>query len=174
MDFRDRVVLIAGAARGIGLACAQAFADHGATVAISDLDEVSVKRALGSLASDAAHSAHSAHVIDLADVSQTAKLVDNVVALHNRLDVLVSTVGVLRAESFLDLMPESWDLTLNVNTRGGIFLAQAASTSKGASSCSPLSSHGTQYDRIIPPTAPPRQRWSKPHVAWRWNLRRTE
>jgi NAD(P)-dependent dehydrogenase (short-subunit alcohol dehydrogenase family) len=123
IDFSDRVVLIAGAGRGIGLACAQAFADYGATVAISDLDEVSVKRALGSLAGDAAH---SAHVIDLADVSQTAKLVDNVVALHNRLDVLVSTVGILRAESFLDLMPQSWDLTLNVNTRGGIFLAQAA------------------------------------------------
>jgi NAD(P)-dependent dehydrogenase (short-subunit alcohol dehydrogenase family) len=123
MDFRERVVLVVGAGRGIGLACAQAFADCGATVAIGDVDESTGARALGSLAGDAAH---SAHVIDLSNISQTAEIVDAVVVLHKRLDVLVSTVGALHADAFLDLRPESWDRTLNVNTRGSVFLAQAA------------------------------------------------
>src|SRR5581483_11868640 len=69
--------------------------------------------------------AASAHPADIADVGAAAQLVDEVVARHSRLDVIVSAAGTLAPAPFLELTPEQWDRTLGVNTRGTVFLAQA-------------------------------------------------
>ncbi len=115
-----RVALVAGAQRGIGLACAEAFVAAGARVACVDLPdgelEASVAR-LGPLA--------SAHATDLAEIDGTERLVADVVRSHGRLDILVSAAGVLLPAPFLELTPDQWDRTLAVNTRGTVFLAQA-------------------------------------------------
>jgi 2,3-dihydro-2,3-dihydroxybenzoate dehydrogenase len=125
LDFDRRVVLIAGASRGIGFACAEAFAARGATVAMADIARDRLEEAHSSLTAES-ETRHTRHVVDLADVGASAQLVADVVDRHGRLDVLVNAAGVLTPRSFLDLTQDDWDRTLGVNARGAVFLAQAA------------------------------------------------
>jgi 2,3-dihydro-2,3-dihydroxybenzoate dehydrogenase len=122
-DRDERVVLIVGAAGGIGGACVQAFAALGATVAAADVDRAQVGAILAGVPSAGRH---SAHVVDIRDVDATARLVEDVGAQHGRLDVVVGAAGVIRTQSILELTPDAWNLTLDVNARGCVFLAQAA------------------------------------------------
>lgn len=114
------VVLVTGAQRGIGYACAEAFVAAGAGVACVDLPGSDLDAAVARLGPAA-----SAHFVDVADVDAVAALVDHVVRSRGRLDVLVNAAGTLEPAAFLDLTPGQWDRTLGVNTRGGVFLAQA-------------------------------------------------
>ena len=115
-----RVALITGAQRGIGFACAEAFAHAGAEVAGVDLPGGELESAVERLGPAA-----SAHFADLAHVDGIEKLVGDVVGRHGRLDVLVNAAGVLTPAPFLDMTPAQWNHTLAVNSRGAVFLAQA-------------------------------------------------
>ena len=115
-----RVALISGAQRGIGFACAEAFARAGAEVACVDLPNGELESAVDRLGPAA-----SAHVADLAEIDGAETLVAEVVRHHGRLDILVNAAGVLAPAPFLDLTPDQWDHTLAVNVRGAVFLAQA-------------------------------------------------
>jgi 2,3-dihydro-2,3-dihydroxybenzoate dehydrogenase len=115
-----QVVLVTGAQRGIGFACAEAFVAAGARVGCVDLPNSDLDAAVARLGTAA-----SAHAADLADVAHAEALVADVVGRHGRLDVLVSAAGTLAPAPFLELTPEQWDRTLGVNTRGTLFLAQA-------------------------------------------------
>lgn len=118
-----RAVLIVGASRGIGYACAQAFAREPDTVvALADLPNTSIRAALSSLPGQN----HSAHVVDVAAHGAAAELVDEVVAAHARLDVVVNCAAVLMMGPFLDLDALEWDDAFAVNARGSFAIAQAA------------------------------------------------
>jgi 2,3-dihydro-2,3-dihydroxybenzoate dehydrogenase len=119
-ELSGRVVLVVGAQRGIGYACASAFAAAGATVAAADLPGSAIEEAR------VRSSAASAHTVDVADPASVERLVAEVVASHDRLDVLVNAAGVLFVEPFLDLRPEHWTRTLAVNAGGTVLLAQQA------------------------------------------------
>lgn len=115
-----RVVLVTGAQRGIGFACAEAFVAAGASVACVDLPNGDLETAVARLGPAA-----SAHPADIAEIDLAEELVADVVGRHGRLDVLVSAAGTLAPAPFLELTHEQWDHTLGVNARGTVFLAQA-------------------------------------------------
>ncbi len=114
-----RVAIVTGAARGIGLACAQRFAAEGATLVLADLEETSGQAAAASI---------PGAVFVRADVSRKAEadeLVESTLARHGRVDVLVNNAGITHACDFLDLAEEDFDRVLAVNLKSMFLCGQA-------------------------------------------------
>jgi NAD(P)-dependent dehydrogenase (short-subunit alcohol dehydrogenase family) len=116
-DFKGKVALVTGAASGIGLAIATAFAEAGASVVMADRDEQSVSEAASALIA----SGHKALAVgcDVSDESQVAAMVERSIAKFGRLDAACNNAGihVPRAET-ADATGEDFDRANAVNLRG--------------------------------------------------------
>ncbi|MBL0927512.1 MAG: SDR family oxidoreductase [Phycisphaerales bacterium] len=86
---QDRVVLVTGAARGIGLACARAMAREGARVVLTDLDDAGCQRAAGEIGPRA-----SWLRLDVREEADWSRAMARVVGDLGRLDVLVNNAGI--------------------------------------------------------------------------------
>src|SRR5687768_14126655 len=93
LDFRDKVALVTGAASGMGLATARAFAEAGAAVVLADFKEDAVKAVSGELVA-AGHKAIAIRC-DVADDAQVEAMVDRIVAEFGRLDAAFNNAGVM-------------------------------------------------------------------------------
>ncbi len=91
-DFRGQVALVTGASSGMGLATARAFAAHGASVALADINEDALRAANDELTS--AGQQALAVVCDVSDEDQVAALVDRTVATYGRLDMAFNNAGI--------------------------------------------------------------------------------
>jgi 3-oxoacyl-[acyl-carrier protein] reductase len=141
LDLRDRVVVVTGAARGIGAVIAQRFAREGARVTALDL-------AFGEKAADGADTDGSAShgvaanggpadggsvdgstveevVCDVADPDSVRAAVETVVARHGRIDVLVNNAGIAIEAPLADLEWSAWQKSFDVNVGGTFLMSQA-------------------------------------------------
>jgi meso-butanediol dehydrogenase/(S,S)-butanediol dehydrogenase/diacetyl reductase len=114
-----RVVLITGAARGIGAASARRLAADGARVVLADLDG----DAVGKLAAELGGAGVSADVTRAGDV---ARMVDEPYRRWGRLDVLFNNAGVIRVQPLLEVTEAEWERVLAVNLKAVFFVLQAA------------------------------------------------
>jgi len=114
--FEGKVALVTGGASGIGLATAQRLLEEGAAVVIADLDGEAAEaaaaalRGLGLVAVSAAR-------CDVTRGDQVKALVGDVVARHERLDVLFNNAGIFEPGEVHEVEEEAWDRQLNVNLR---------------------------------------------------------
>ena len=116
-DFHDQVALVTGAASGMGLATARAFAEAGAAVVLADLDEKAVLHAAEELAA-AGHRAIGV-ACDVTDEAQAAATVDRAVAEYGRLDMAFNNAGVqVPPSDAADETAEDFDHVNAVNLRG--------------------------------------------------------
>ena len=117
LDFSGKVALVTGAAAGMGLATAQAFAEAGAAVVLADFKEDAVKAAAQQLVA-AGHKAVAVHC-DVSDDAQVAAMVDRTIAAFGRLDAAFNNAGVMaRIVPIADSTREDWDRVIGVNLRG--------------------------------------------------------
>jgi meso-butanediol dehydrogenase/(S,S)-butanediol dehydrogenase/diacetyl reductase len=114
-----RTILITGAARGIGAACARRLAGDGARLVLTDLDGAGVER----LAAELGQVALRADVTEPADI---ARVVDEPYRRWGRLDVLFNNAGVIRVQPMLEVTEADWDRIMDVNLRAVFFVLQAA------------------------------------------------
>jgi 3-oxoacyl-[acyl-carrier protein] reductase len=126
-DFKDKVVLVTGGSRGIGRACAVAFAKAGAaTVVISYAgNEAAAQETLGLI--QAAGGKGEALKFDVSDTAACANAVDGIIKAHGRLDVLVNNAGVAVDGLVMRVKDEDWDKQLDTNLKGAFALIRAAS-----------------------------------------------
>ena len=123
----DRVVLITGAARGIGAATARRLAADGARLALADLDKAGVEK----LAAELKGLAIQADVTRAADI---ASMVEETQRRFGRIDVLFNNAGVIRVQPILDVTEAEWDRVLTVNLRAVFFVLQAVARAMKAQS----------------------------------------
>ena len=119
----ERCALITGAAGGIGLGCAEAFAEEGCDLVLLDLDEAKVAAVAADLAGRSGRTVH-ALACDLADAEAARMAVIRAAALLGRIDVLVNNAGVLAAGDILDASLEDFDRVLAVNLRAPFVVGQ--------------------------------------------------
>jgi NAD(P)-dependent dehydrogenase (short-subunit alcohol dehydrogenase family) len=116
-DFSGKVALVTGAASGMGLATAQAFAEAGAAVVLADFREDAVKTSAQKLV----ESGHKAIALrcDVSDDAQVAAMVDRTVAQFDRLDAAFNNAGVMaRVMPTAESTREEWDRVIGINLRG--------------------------------------------------------
>lgn len=118
MRFQDRVVVITGAAQGIGAAIARRLAAEGACVQIVDRDPV-----LGARTA-AAISGATFIEADVANASEVAAAVDAIVQRCSHVDVLVNNAATANNTPFLELTVEEFDRVIAVNLRSQFVLGQ--------------------------------------------------
>ncbi|WP_420433563.1 SDR family NAD(P)-dependent oxidoreductase [Candidatus Poriferisocius sp.] len=116
-EFADRVVLVTGAARGIGRSTAAQFADAGATVVGADLD-VEAMEAVEALSLRLGG--------DVGDPDGAHRIIDDTVAAFGRLDVLVNNAGAWLLKPTAEITPEEWDDQLSTNLRSFFLLTRRA------------------------------------------------
>ncbi len=117
MDFTDKVVIITGAARGLGQEYARQFARLGASVAVNDLRDCSETLAI--IEKEGAKGL--ATQTDVTNAKSTSEMADAVVEKFGRIDVLVNNAALYGSLTFapFDKLDESeWDATMNVNVKG--------------------------------------------------------
>jgi NAD(P)-dependent dehydrogenase (short-subunit alcohol dehydrogenase family) len=119
---QDKFVIVTGAAspRGLGKATAKLFAEHGATIAILDLDAGAAEAAAADLGE--AHVGLGCNVTDKAACEAAAS---HLIERWGRIDVLVNNAGITQPLKTMQIEPQNYDAVLDVNLRGTLYMSQA-------------------------------------------------
>lgn len=121
---QDKVAIITGAARGIGRAIAQKYAEQGASVAITDLNiDESVLEFVKEMESLGVKA--KAYKSNAADFNAAHELVKEVVSDFGRIDVLINNAGITRDGLMMRMTEEQWDLVINVNLKSAFNMVHA-------------------------------------------------
>jgi len=121
---KDKVVLVTGAAQGIGFACARQAASEGATVILADIQKDRGEQSAAALRNQGAQ-AHFLPV-DLREESQVAALIDQSIRAHKKLDGLVNNAGWFPRATLERTTTDLWEEVLHVNLRSAFYCCKYA------------------------------------------------
>ena len=124
MRFQDKVVVVTGAAGGIGTAIAQRFASEGARVVVTDVNAEGVEATAAALRATGAQARGFA--ADISKAEGCKAVIADTLAQEGRIDVLCNNAGINRRGPLLSLTADDWDLSFAVNIDAMFHLCQAA------------------------------------------------
>ncbi len=123
-DFKNKVVLITGAGSGLGYACAVAFANAGAKLAITDISQNSLDKAVVALQDNGAEVLGLLN--DASDSADVNILLDMIVTRFGRLDIAVNNAGTATPlQEFHEVSEAEFDRVIAVNLKGVWLCMQA-------------------------------------------------
>ncbi len=118
--FEDKVVLITGAANGLGLGMAEQFLLEGAKIAALDIEKETLEKA---------YAGREDHVFcavcDVSDYDQVQNAVTAAADHFGRIDILMNNAGICPRAPFLECSKETWDKGIVINLSGNFYMAQA-------------------------------------------------
>lgn len=123
----EKVAIVTGAARGIGLAIAQAMAAEGARVTLADIDGPGAEAAAAEIGGA------RAVTCDVTDEAQVASLVAGTVEAHGGLDIMVGNAGIARVSPIVATTFEDWRAVLSVDLDGVFLCTKHAAAAMAAS-----------------------------------------
>jgi NAD(P)-dependent dehydrogenase (short-subunit alcohol dehydrogenase family) len=121
LNLRDQVIVITGAASGMGRAIARAGSREGARLLLSDFDADRLKTTAGELGGEVRHL--RADVTKLPEIEAVFELAERE---FGRVDGLVTCAGVITTSPSLEVGADEWDRVFAVNAKGTFFTVQAA------------------------------------------------
>jgi glucose 1-dehydrogenase len=121
MRLKDKVAIVTGGARGIGLATARRYVAEGARVVLADIDATAGEAAARTLG-DACRFVAT----DVGNARGAENVVAEAARAFGGLDVLVNNAGIIHAADFLDLAEADFDRVIRVNLKGAFLAGQAA------------------------------------------------
>ena len=120
MNFTGKVVLITGAASGMGAASARQFAALGARVVVVDCDVDLAKKVASEIGAD------PPIIGDVSDSAFCRQVVESTMEKHGRLDVLVNCAGIIVRADAQSTTDEKWHKIMGVNVDGVFFMSREA------------------------------------------------
>ena len=126
--FARKVVLITGAAGGLGSEQCRVFAEEGASVAVNYLD-------IGNFAEEAAKLVeslkrnyggdHQCYSADITNEEEVQKMVEKINSHHGKIDVLINNAGISINSVSWEISAENWSKVLAVNLTGALYCSKA-------------------------------------------------
>ncbi|MGD0636464.1 MAG: SDR family NAD(P)-dependent oxidoreductase [Nitrososphaerales archaeon] len=120
--FEGRIVLVTGAARGIGLAVAMAFAKEGAVLAVNDVSEENLRGAIAAIREISPKSV--SYRADITNAGEVREMVEMVERDLGCVDILVNNAGIALPTGTLDISEQEWDRVMSVNLKGAFLVSQ--------------------------------------------------
>ncbi len=119
-----KVAIITGAAKGIGLACAQRFIREGAIVILSDVMDEEGESAAENLRKQGGQATY--RHCDVRSKDEIQSLVDYTAQTHDRVDIVIANAGVVHGSDILDLEESDFDRVMAINLKGVFLTGQMA------------------------------------------------
>lgn len=120
LDGKTAIITGAASPRGLGKATAMLFAEHGARVAILDLEAEAATSAASDIGPE-----HIGLACDVTQPDACAQAVAEVLKAFGHIDCVVNNAGITQPLKFMDIAPENYDAVLDVNLRGTLYMSQA-------------------------------------------------
>lgn len=120
--FGERVVIVTGAASGIGRCVAEAFAAEGAHLALVDINGMGLEQVAGLLSRQGTQVCVA--VADVAHGEPVTVAVEQIVRRFGRIDVLVNVAGICPFNDFFQVTPDEWDRVMATNCTSIFLMSQ--------------------------------------------------
>lgn len=124
MNFKDKVAVITGGARGIGKEIALAFARAGAHCVLCDMNKDELEAAIKDV--EAAGSQALAVELNVVSLAQCEAMVNKIIDKFGKIDILINNAGITKDGLLLRMREEDWDAVLAVNLKGTFNCTKAA------------------------------------------------
>lgn len=122
-SLEGKVILITGAAGGIGAALSKGMAGIGAIMCNCDISEKGLKTLADEIAEEGGQA--KSYIMDVTNRDNIQSVVDSIVKEYGTIDVLVNVAGINKREGFMDVSEETYDRIMDINLKSVFLVTQA-------------------------------------------------
>ena len=122
LNLEGKIAIVTGAGMGLGYAEAKKFLELGAKVAVCDVNQEVLDKAVAELSEIGEV---SGYICNVANKEQVEAMVKAVADKYGRIDILINNAGIIRDAQFYKMTDDQWDAVINVNLNGTYYCCKA-------------------------------------------------